>query len=179
MTKYPVDRPMARHGVATGYWEARKGKDLYGMMRLLAKQYAPAAQSAIDVGCYVGGLICDLDWIPNRVAADIQNWSKEWAAVDGVKFMHVDAFALVETYDLVVSSQTIEHVENANGFAERLCRLGRTVLISTTYKVPAGKIEGHIQDPIDLDKFVGWFPRAPRNVSIVADPFSDFIIGVF
>ena len=148
-------------------------------MRLLAQHYGAGAKSAIDVGCYVGGFICDLDWIPKRIAADINNWSKEWAAVDNVRFMNADAFALDENFDFVISSQTIEHVENAKGFAEKLCALGETVLISTTYKVPFGKIEGHVQDPIDLDKFTGWFPRSAKNISIVPDPYSDFIIGVF
>jgi 2-polyprenyl-3-methyl-5-hydroxy-6-metoxy-1,4-benzoquinol methylase len=179
VAQYPVDRPMTRHGIAKGYWEGRKDKDLYGMMRLLAQHYGANAQSAIDVGCYVGGFICDLDWIGKRVAADIQNWSKEWAEVDDVEFLYADAFSLDEKFDLVISSQTIEHVDNAKGFAEKLCDLGRTVLISTTYMVPFGKIEGHVQDPINLEKFIGWFPRKPRNVSIVADPYSDFIIGVF
>lgn len=179
MAKYPIDRPMTRHGIDRGYWELRKGKDLYKVLHNLARLYTADVRSAIDVGCYVGGVICDLDWIPRRVASDLNNYTKEWADVDGVTFIHADAFTLEETYDLVISNQTIEHIGDAKGFAEKLCALGKTVIVSTTYLVPQGKIEGHIQDPIDLDKFLGWFPRKPKCVAIVNEPHQDNIIGVF
>ncbi len=170
---------MTRHGIDRGYWELRKDKDLYKVMRKLTELYAKDAKSAIDVGCYVGGFICDLDWIEKRVAADINDWSKEWADVDDVKFINRDAFKLWDRFELVISNQTIEHIEDAAGFAEKLCKLGDTVIVSTTYLVPSGKIEGHIQDPIDLDKFLGWFPRKPKCVSIINEPHQDNIIGVF
>ena len=181
MGRYPVDRPMTRHGIDKGYWELRKDRDLYKIMRLLAEQYAANAKSAIDVGCYIGGFICELDWIQDRTATDLNDWSKEWKDVEGVTFKKQNAFELPDSvkYDLVISNQTIEHVEDAKGFAEKLCALGKTVLISTTYEVEAGLIEGHIQDPISLDKFVSWFPREPKNISIAYEkPFNN-ILGVF
>jgi len=172
---------MSRIGINRGYWELRKDRDMYNLMRMLARHYAAKANSAIDVGCYVGGLICDFDWIDRRVATDLNDWSKEWADVDGVEFRKANAFALSDSdkFDLVISNQTIEHVEDAADFAAKLCDLGETVLVSTTYEVPAGAIEGHIQDPISFDKFVSWFPRAPKCVSIVYEHPYNNIVGVF
>jgi SAM-dependent methyltransferase len=181
--KYPIDRPMTRHGFSQGYWELRKGKRLYQLMPVLARAIAPDAKSAIDVGCYVGGVICDLDWIPNRLAVDVNNFSDQWAGVEGVQFRSADAFALKERFDLVISNQTIEHVEDAAGFGAKLCSLCTpkgVVICSTTYKVAAGKIEGHVQDPIDEAKFLSWFPKKPKTVCIAYENDGlDNIIGVF
>jgi hypothetical protein len=178
--KYPIDRPMTRHGYSQGYWELRKDKRLYALMPVLARALAPKARSAIDVGCYVGGVICDLDWIPRRLAVDVNDFSEQWAGVEGVQFMKANAFALKERFDLVISNQTIEHVEDAAGFAAKLCALGKTVICSTTYKVAAGLIEGHIQDPIDEAKFLSWFPRKPTTVCIAYEEGGlDHIVGVF
>jgi hypothetical protein len=172
---------MTRHGNPKGYWELRKDRDMYKLMVSMARHYAPDAKSAIDIGCYVGGFICELDWIKSRTACDINNWSKEWADVEGVEFRQADFFSLEidEPIDLVISNQTIEHVDDAGKFAHRLCEIGKVCLVSTTYLVPQGVIEGHIQDPIDFDKFVGWFPRPPRAVSVFYEkPFNN-IVGVF
>lgn len=107
--------------------------------------------------------------------------AKEWTNVTGVEFRQADIFSLEidRSFDLVISNQTIEHVADAGGFARRLCDIGSVCLVSTTYLVPHGEIEGHIQDPIDFDKFVGWFPRPPKAVSVFYEKPYNNIVGVF
>ncbi|WP_411818139.1 hypothetical protein [Hyphococcus sp. DH-69] len=170
---------MTRHGINKGYWELRKDKNLYKTMNLVARHYAANARTAIDVGSYIGGFICDLDWIPDRIASDLNNFTENWANVTGVKFMKADAFTLDRKFDLVISNQTIEHIPNARAFAEKLCSLGETVMVSTTYQVPHGRIDGHIHDPIDMDQFLSWFPRKPKFTAIVDDHPVDNVFGVF
>ena len=46
------------------------------------------------------------------------------------------------------------------GFIAKLLQLGRGLIVSTTYEVAAGTIDGHVQDPISLEKFQSWFPCA-------------------
>lgn len=144
-----------------GYWAARKDHDLYRLMTSIAFSMFPHAKSAIDVGCYTSGLLVEFDWIPKRIASDKQAYlEKNWRSVENVSFVPGDAFELEfgDLFDLVISNQTIEHLGDPCGFVKKLLSIGRSLIISTTYETPAGLIEGHIQDPIDLKKFQSWFP---------------------
>jgi 2-polyprenyl-3-methyl-5-hydroxy-6-metoxy-1,4-benzoquinol methylase len=142
------------------YWANRANHDLYRFMKSTAAAMFPDAKSAIDVGCYTSGLICEFDWINRRVASDLQNLKAEWADVPNVDFVHGNAFELelCETFDLVISNQTIEHLEKPKEFVDKLLSIGRGLIISTTYETEAGLIDGHIQDPISMEKFLSWFP---------------------
>lgn len=142
------------------YWKARREHDLYRITTCLAESMFADAKSCIDVGCYVGGLICEFDWIERRVASDIQPLMPHWAHVRDVEFVQGDAFAIdfKEPFDLVMSQQTVEHLDRPAEFIEKLISLGRGLIVSTTYEVPPGTIEGHVQDPISLEKFKSWFP---------------------
>lgn len=143
------------------YWLGRHRHDLYRLMPSLARGIFWDAKTAIDVGCYTSGLICEMDWIEKRVASDLNsNLVSNWAPVKDVEFVPGNAFELDfdERFDLVISNQTVEHVDNPAGFVEKLLDLGRGLIISTTYEVESGAIEGHIQDPISFEKFQSWFP---------------------
>lgn len=167
-----------------GYWADRAQHDLYRLTVATARAMFPRAKSAIDVGCYTSGLICELDWIPTRVASDINpNLAANWRDVPDVRFVPGDAFTLEfaeQPFDLVVSNQTIEHLSDPPGFVDKLLSLGRGLIISTTYETPAGLIAGHVQDPIDFEKFVGWFPVALDAYTICHHPGRKIkhIIGV-
>ena len=144
-----------------GYWADRMNPDLYRLTVALARGMFADATAAIDVGCYTSGLICELDWIDRRVASDIQaGLSANWKDVPGVEFVGGNAFEIDfgEPFDLVISNQTIEHLEDPVEFVKQLLSMGHGLIISTTYEVPHGTIDGHIQDPIDFEKFLGWFP---------------------
>ncbi|MEM0929247.1 MAG: methyltransferase domain-containing protein [Pseudomonadota bacterium] len=166
------------------YWQRRAHHDLYRLTVALAHGLFSDAKSIIDVGCYTSGLIVELDWATRRVASDINpNISEAWAHVEGVDFVPGDAFKLDfgEPFDLVLSNQTVEHVEDARGFVEKLLSLGRGLIISTTYETAHGRIEGHIQDPISLDKFKSWFPCELDSYAICYHPTArdiGHIIGV-
>lgn len=144
-----------------GYWQGRMHHDLYRLTVALAQGMFGHARSAIDVGCYTSGILCELDWIERRLATDLQPYlADNWKDVEGVEFIAGNAFEIdfAERFDLVLSNQTIEHLEDPRGFVEKLLKLGRGLIISTTYEVPAGTIEGHVQDPISFEKFKSWFP---------------------
>lgn len=180
MSKYPEDR--------NNYWKNREKALIYSYTKDMAKHYAPWAKSAIDVGCFISPVICELDWIEHRFSNDISE-IKEWDSVDDVMFLqgdfrNIDAKALVDTpkFDLVISHQTIEHIDDAQGFAQSLCAQGRRVICSTSYEVEYGLVPGHVQDPISLDKFTSWFlPRKPLSILIerTGDDRFASILGVF
>jgi hypothetical protein len=164
------------------YWSDRKNHDLYKLTRALAHAFFSDAHSAIDVGSYVGAIMCDLDWIDKRIVTDIQDLRKNWEAVDNVKFVMGDAFDLdfEELFDLVISNQTVEHLDRPGEFIEKLLHLGRGLIVTTTYETPHGLIPGHTQDPIDMDKFLSWFPCKLDAISICYHPSRviGHIIGV-
>jgi SAM-dependent methyltransferase len=164
------------------YWGDRKDHDLYKITRSLASSFFPKASSAIDVGSYIGALICDLEWIDKRIATDIQDLRKNWEGVDGVKFVMGDAFNLEfpDKFDLVISNQTVEHLEQPEVFVEKLLQLGRGLILTTTYETPYGLIPGHIHDPIDMAKFLSWFPCKLDGIAICYHPSRviGHIIGV-
>jgi len=144
-----------------GYWQDRKNHDLYRLTVTLARALFPTANSAIDVGCYVSGTICEMGWIPHRVATDINKAIvPNWRGVQGVEFHAGDAFSLSfrEPFDLVISNQTIEHLDRPAEFVQKLLKIGHALMISTTYEVAHGVIKGHVQDPISFEKFRSWFP---------------------
>lgn len=149
----PIDRD--------NYWSQRMNHDLYRLTVAMAGGMFRDAKSAIDVGSYISGLLVELDWIERRVATDISDWvAPNWQHVRGVDFIAGDAFEIEfdSKFDLVISNQTIEHLNDPHGFVEKLLSIGRGLIISTTYETPFGLIDGHVQDPISLEKFKSWFP---------------------
>jgi 2-polyprenyl-3-methyl-5-hydroxy-6-metoxy-1,4-benzoquinol methylase len=155
------------------YWTDRKHQDLYRLTVGMARAMFPAARSAIDVGCFTSALIVEMDWIPIRVASDIKEYLKaNWEGVAGVDFEARNAFEIADDslFDLVISNQTIEHLEDPKGFVEKLLSIGRGLIISTTYETPAGMIDGHIQDPISLEKFLSWFSVELDAYTICSHP---------
>jgi 2-polyprenyl-3-methyl-5-hydroxy-6-metoxy-1,4-benzoquinol methylase len=155
------------------YWEDRMNHDLYRLMVGMSKAMFPNAKSAIDVGCYTSGLLVEMDWIPKRIASDIYlKLSENWALAEGVEFVGGDAFELEfgEKFDLVISNQTIEHLDDPTSFIRKLLKIGNGLIISTTFETPSGLIDGHIQDPIDMKKFLSWFPVEIDSWSICYHP---------
>ncbi len=151
------DLPLDRNS----YWTNRLHQDLYRITVAMAKAMFSDAKSVIDVGCYTSGIMVELDWIEKRVASDIQvGLAASWEHVDGVEFVGGNAFELdfEAPFDLVLSNQTVEHLEDPTGFINKLLTLGRGLIVSTTYETPAGLIDGHIQDPISYEDFISWFP---------------------
>ena len=170
------------------YWANRADALIYSYTVSMARKYCPKAESAIDVGCFVSPIICELDWIEKRFANDV-NPIPEWNDVAGVEFIKSD-FKKIDIqkltgkpkFDLVISHQTIEHIDDAQGFAQALCTAGNRVICSTSFEVKAGLVPGHVQDPIDLEKFESWFhPRRARSILIerMDDPRFASILGVF
>lgn len=165
------------------YWKQRHNHDLYRIMLVMAASVFRDARSAIDVGCYTSGLLVEMDWIHRRVATDIQsNLQSHWDGVEAVEFLAGDAFAInfPEKFDLVLSAQTIEHLDKPQEFIEKLLAIGRGLIVSTTYETPQGLIAGHVQDPISLEKFKSWFPVPLDSWTVCFHPSRKIghIIGV-
>ena len=143
------------------YWNRRKDGLLYQMVKSLAAGYVPNGDSVLEVGCHTSSFIFELDWFKNKAVTDLPFLQDHWQGVEGVEFIPGDFYKLKfdRTFDLVLCTQVVEHLKDPKPFIQKLLSLGKTVIVSTTYEVPEGACKYHVQDPISLEKFQGWFER--------------------
>jgi len=59
--------------------------------------------------------------------------------------------------------QVLEHVPDAQSFAQKLLEVSKVVIGSVPYKWPKGHTESHIHDPVDEAKLLAWFGRKPYH----------------
>lgn len=168
-----IERPL---DTEHGYWRRNHEANTYSSIITWVKKFYPDAQSAIEVGCYVSDLLCDLEYIPYRVANDRQDLTRFWGHVKDVKFVKGD-FTTIDwssylpegknKFDVLICSYTIEHVRKPRAFADELKRISSDILVSTTYKTRFGQTLGHINDPITMELLCDWFqPLYPREILI-------------
>jgi hypothetical protein len=166
-----------------GYWKERRDHVLYQMVKTLAHGYAPEGRSVLDVGCHTSSFIFELDWFSDRTVADLPKLEAHWKKVKGVKFVSGDFLKseFNQTFDLVLCTQVVEHLDDPKPFIQKLLSLGKTIIVSTTYEVPQGACKYHVQDPISAEKFQSWFDTEFTATSIIRQPNSKVwrnIIGV-
>jgi hypothetical protein len=107
-----IDSVEEKIAQASTYWRLRKDSPTYNVLFQTAKREAPDALTVLDVGAYESPFVTRLDWIPTKVATDIQARPEIWEHVDGVAFIQGDFMQLKfgTRYDLVLCSQVVEHL---------------------------------------------------------------------
>lgn len=157
------------------------------MTLLFSSLYCKDKKHVADIGCNSSPLVLQLPDFEKRFAFDPDPEVAElWKDVDGATFINdvltVEApRKLVDSwkFDLVLCNQVIEHLEDPKTFAEILCATSKRLIISTTFETAEGYIEEHLQDPISLEKFEGWFPRKMLQCFISRGPNVHKILAVF
>lgn len=171
-----------------GYWSSRKNDRIYLMTVLFSHFFCRRKRSVADVGCHCSPLVLMLPGFERRYAIDPSDISKPlWSGVDGAEYINdylrnVDIALLTggdDKFDLIICNQVIEHLHEPASFASELCERARRLIVSTTFETPAGLIEGHVQDPISLEKFESWFPRKMLCCFISSGVASRKILAVF
>lgn len=164
------------------YWDMRKNSPLYHKMVEIARTEATFALTALDVGSYESPFLSRFDWIPTKIATDIQPRPQVWNDVRGIAFIQGDFMNLQfgTTFDLVLCSQVVEHLpdEIVIRFISKMAGLSRVLIVSTSYEMPTGTIDGHVQDPISEEKFRSWFAKSPGGElkSVVKVPSSTKLV---
>lgn len=152
------------------YWAGRSDLLYYQYFRMIIRCVGKDAGSMIDIGSGNAPYLEWFDWIGKRVSVDIRTPYRS-ATVEGIKG-DIHKLAFPEKFDICTCMQVMEHVPEAGLFAQRLLELGKLLVVSVPYKWPAGKTNGHIHDPVDLDKLTTWFGRKPNYSQIVKEPFT-------
>ena len=149
------------------YWDMRKSQPLYTQTVELAREEAPFALTALDVGAYESPFLSRFDWIPTKVATDIQSRPQVWNDMKGIAFIQGDFMQLKfgTIFDLVLCTQVVEHLPDdiVGNFVQKMTRYAKVLIVSTTYEMHKGTIEGHIQDPISEEEFRSWFENTPEG----------------
>src|SRR5262245_46491630 len=140
------------------YWLRRSSMQYYAEVVRLAREYAPNAESVLDVGPNGTPLVCELDWIPSKTAIDLSS-----RPIPGVTCLQGNflKYQPAAPFDLVLCLQVLEHVRPAGEFAQKLLAAGRLVIVSAPYCWPVGTCKYHVQDPVDETKLYGWMQQPP------------------
>ena len=89
------------------YWSLRRHGTLYTKFYELVREEAPDALTILDVGAYESPYLSRFEWIPTKVATDIQARPQVWDAMDGVVFVQGDFMKLKFStlFDVVICNQ--------------------------------------------------------------------------
>lgn len=150
------------------YGPSRKGAAYHFYTAAYVAAFGRNAKSIIDVGAHKSDMVEWFTWIPKKCTLDLtEPYSSE----------HVEAiqtdFSLYETeqkFDLALCLQVLEHIEDAEAFAQKLFSIARDVIISVPYKWPHGHTGSHVHDPVDEAKVESWTHRKPSHSLLVPEP---------
>lgn len=157
------------------YWQRRKSMRYYAEVLRLARCYAPAAESVLDVGPNGTPLVCELDWIPSKTAIDLVSRPIPGTTCLQGNFLK---YRPARPFDLVLCLQVLEHIRPAGEFAQKLLATGRLVIVSVPYRWPVGACKYHVQDPVDEDKLRGWLQQPFLDHCIIRDDGRERLIAV-
>lgn len=166
-----------RLGLRKSYWKRRQNKRYLREMFRLAQEVAPDAKSVVDVGSNACAYLEWFEWIPERVSVDLMEPYKS-KKVRGIQADFFD-WQPERNFDLCLCLQVLEHIPDAEAFAQKLLRTSPRVIVSVPYKWPEDKIASHIHDPVDERKVEGWFGRPMNYSKIVRDGKSDRLVCYF
>ncbi len=142
----------------------------YQYVDFLVRALAADAESLIDVGSADAQYIENFAWTPKRNTLDIREpYSSENVA--GIEMDFFD-FEPEEKYDFATCLQVLEHIPDAEAFAQKLFQTAHRVLISVPYLWEKGSTKSHVYDPVDGDKLFGWTGREPDYSIVVQEPLS-------
>jgi len=148
------------------------------IVSLIKKHYIDLkGKTILDVGCG-DGVLSYLLCKDGALVSGIDNsdiaiqYAKERTSGLGIDFQCVSAYDLPwedEYFDVVVSSDVIEHVEDVNRFLcniNRVVKSGGTIVISTPIRFT--------ETPIDKMHVVEWFPEEFKQLIMEYFPKSTF-----
>ncbi len=153
-----------------GYWEARRHLLYYKSLFQFVSVVGYDAQSLLDVGSASADYVSWMDWIPERFILDFKIPRKP----EGITAIEIDFFEYEpeNKFDVVLCCQVLEHVRDPELFCSKLKQVAKRLVITVPYKWLGGA-PGHIHDPIEQEKLLGWMHVQPNNQQVVYEPFRE------
>lgn len=152
------------------YWKKRQDLLYYKAVDKIVKRVGKKATSLIDVGSHNTTYIDKFHWIADRAQLDIVNHN---VFIPGVRFIEADFFNWEpdKKYDLGLCMQVLEHIPDAEAFADKLKQTASKLVVSVPYLWENGKCKEHVHDPVDEEKLFSWMKIEPSYSMIVTEPF--------
>ena len=149
-----------------GYWEQRQHLQYYKVVKNWLEELG-SKDSIIDIGC--GGCpVAAWGNFKNRTAINKEPFNN----IDGVNCV-VDDWLNYETkpVDVITCLQVLEHFpsEIIDSFVEKIFANWKIAIISVPYMWEKECCEDHVQDPINLIKFINLVKRDPVKLEITND----------
>lgn len=148
------------------YWEHRKHLQYYKVVKQWLEELGPK-NSIIDIGC--GGCpVATWGEFKNRVALNKEPFHE----IKNVNCVVDDWLNYsTEPVDVITCLQVLEHFpsEIIDLFVEKIFKNCKIAIISVPYMWEKGSCEDHVQDPINLIKFINLIKRDPVKLEITND----------
>lgn len=141
----------------TSYIDGRKDYAYYKYARELLKMICHEEDSVCDVGSWDTDMLSHLS-CKRKITVDKRvPFSSE--EVEGIQADYLCWTA--EELDVITCFQVLEHIDDnqVEKFARKLLRDAPIAVVSVPYMWPKGSNKWHVQDPVDVEKLVGWFGR--------------------
>jgi len=158
-------------GVSNQYWHYRSDSLYFQYVDFLVRVVGRDAQSILDVGSHSCPYLEWFHWIPYKLSIDLHA-PYHSRRVHGKKIDFLE-YKNDREFDICLSLQVLEHIQDAKSFAQKLLKVGHHVIVSVPYRWPAGANSTHVQDPIDEEKLITWFNRIPNYEIIVTEPITE------
>jgi len=154
----------------------------YDSLFYTAMQFGSKAKNAIEVGCGSDPFLQYITWIPQKICvapyfAAYNEAGKESVVRGGIQsvladFMDYKLPKNVDTFDLLICTQVLEHVDNPKDFMQKLIRSAKISIISVPYNWNTCDFEkcGHKTHKISYNKTLEWsYPYVPIVHTIVEE----------
>tara|TARA_R110002124_G_scaffold283216_1_gene458983 strand:+ start:13729 stop:14217 length:489 start_codon:yes stop_codon:yes gene_type:complete len=155
------------------YWSDRQHLNYYATVK---QWLEPFSGTLLDIGC------------ADTPVAQWGNFEKRYAVndlpfppLDGVECLQADWMKCDLAADVITCLQVLEHFKPSVliPFVDKIFSSCETAIISVPYMWPAGLCRGHVQDPIDVRKFIDLVGRCPAKLDIVEDNNYYRLIALF
>lgn len=143
----------------TSYIDMRKDHVYYKYILGLLTTICREEDSVCDVGSWDTDMLSHLP-CKRKITVDKRvPFSSE--EVEGIQADYLCWTA--EELDVITCFQVLEHIDDnqVEKFARKLLRDAPIAVVSVPYMWPKGSCKWHVQDPVDVEKLVGWFGKAP------------------
>lgn len=152
--------PLAAKPAGDKYWMERKDSVYLHVAQQICLKYGRQATSVVDIG---SNATPTLEWHRANATRLVSIDLKRPYAGEGVESLRADfyEFEPATRFDLATCFQVLEHVDDPRRFAQKILEVSRVSIVSVPYKWPKGKCKYHRHDPVDEEKMLQWFGKAP------------------
>ena len=163
---------MLFHYKSETYWKVRKHLIYYQVVKSWLESFGDQ-NSILDIGCR-GCPTSTWGTFLERTAID----SESFLQINGVLCVREDWLKFKSKhYSVITCMQVLEHLddETVAKFVSKIFNHCDKAIISVPYRWQIGFCKHHLQDPIDIKKFLNMIGRDPIKTEIV----SNRLVGLF